>query len=265
MFHKGISHYKPITVENMIFIMFSIISFTLAAQFYKVETDTIESCRNCVYSSPLFEGLSDEELNYLAGYASNASFKKGDIIYSQGDEINFISFLKKGLIKVYKKSADGKDQIISIAKPNDCVGLLSVFSNKHHQYSTSALEDSVLYYIELSRVNHILRNNGAFGLKLLGRISTAADTIINNVFNINKKNLRGRIAYILIEFADEIYLSDQFELPVSRREIGELIGMTTENVIRIFSEFRHDGIIVMHCKTITILNKQMLHSLEKFG
>ena len=230
-----------------------------------MEIDTIESCRNCVYSSPLFEGLSDEELNYLAGFASNASFKKGDTIYLQGDEIHFISFLKKGLIKVFKKGEDGKDQIISIAKPNDCVGLLSVFSNKHHQYSTSALEDSVLYYIELSRLKYILRNNGAFGIRLLGRISTAADTIINNVYNIHKKNLRGRIAYILLEFADEIYLTDQFELPVSRREIGELIGMTTENVIRIFSEFRHDGIIAMHCKTISILNKQMLHSLEKFG
>jgi CRP/FNR family transcriptional regulator len=230
-----------------------------------VNTDTFESCRNCVYNSSLFEGLSEEELNYLAGYASNASYKAGETIYSQGEEIHFISFLKKGLLKVYKHNIEEKDQIVSLAKPNDCVGLLSVFSNGHHLYSLTALEDSVVYYIELSRVIHILRNNGSFGIRLLGRISQAADTIIKNAYHINKKNLRGRIAYILLEFSDEIYKSEKFDLPVSRREIGELIGMTTENVIRIFSEFRRDGIIAINGKTIIILNKSMLQTMEKFG
>ncbi len=225
----------------------------------------LETCRSCVYNSALFEGLSDEELNYLAGYASFESFRKGDTIVSQGDEINFISFLKQGLLKVFMKNDDGKEQIISIAKPNDCVGLLTVFSNRKYQYSIAALEDSTIYYVELSRVKYVLQNNGSFGIRLMGRISLAADTIINNVYNINKKNVRGRIAFILLDFADDIYKNDQFDLPVSRKEIGELIGMTTENVIRILSEFRHDGIIAISGKTITILNKNMLQSIEKFG
>lgn len=225
----------------------------------------LETCRSCVFNSVLFEGLSDEELNYLAGYASFESFHKGDTVISQEDEVNFISFLKQGLLKVFRKNDDGKEQIISIAKPNDCVGLLTVFSDKHYQYSIAALEDSIIYYVELSRVKYILQQNGAFGIRLLGRVSLAADTIINNAYNITKKNLRGRIAFILLEFADDIYRNDQFDLPLSRKEIGELIGMTTENVIRIFSEFRHDGILSISGKTITILNKPMLHSIEKFG
>jgi len=230
-----------------------------------VEQRMLESCRSCVYNSALFEGLSEEELDYLVEYASNKSFRKGEIIFSQSDEIRYISFLKMGLLKVFKNSHEEKSQIISIAKPNDCVGLLSVFSNKHYQYSISALEDSIIYYVELSAVNHILRNNGAFGIRLLGRISRAADLIINNAYDINRKNLRGRIAFILHEFADDIYKSDQFDLPVSRKEIGKLIGMTTENVIRIFSEFRRDGIIAINGKAITILNKQLLQTLEKYG
>ena len=61
------------------------------------------------------------------------------------------------------------------------------------------------------------------------------------------------------------FTGDHFDLPVSRKEIGELIGMTTENVIRIFSEFRQDGIISINGKSITILNKKNLHTLEKNG
>jgi CRP-like cAMP-binding protein len=250
----------------MIFIMFSAFSLLSQLNLHRnVEPAIFESCRNCVYNSVLFEGLSTGELDYLVEYTSSKSFRKGDAVVSIGDEILKISFLKKGLLKVYKKNPDEKDQIISIAKPNDCVGLLSVFSNRHYPYSISAIEDSVIYYVELSAVKHILINNGEFGIRLLGRISNAADTIINNVFDINKKNLRGRIAFILHEFTDDIYKSEQFDLPVSRKEIGELIGMTTENVIRIFSEFRRDGIIGINGKTITILKKDILQSLEKFG
>lgn len=225
----------------------------------------MESCRQCVYSSQLFEGLSEEELNYLAEYTSYQSFKKGEVVFAQGDEIHFIAFLKKGLLKYCKSSNDSKPQIISLAKPNDCVGLLGVFSNKTYPYFVSALEDSLIFYLELSRLKYILRNNGNFGIKMLGRISSAADAIINNAYDISKRNLRGRIAYILLELADEIYANDHFDLPVSRKEIGELIGMTTENVIRIFSEFRRDGIIEMDCKGITITNKMMLRNVEKFG
>ncbi|NVO19623.1 MAG: Crp/Fnr family transcriptional regulator [Bacteroidetes bacterium] len=228
-------------------------------------TDVLESCRSCVYSSELFEGLSEEELEFLVNYTSYRSFRKGEIVFLQGDEIRYISFLKKGLLKVFKQDHESRGQIISIAKPNDCVGLLSVFSNHQHQYSIAALEDSLIYYIELTAVHHILRKNGNFGIRLLGRISRAADTIINNAFDISRKNIRGRIAFILHEFSEDIYKKDEFDLPVSRKEIGELIGMTTENVIRVFSEFRRDGIIEIKGKTIRILNKSLLQTLEKFG
>lgn len=225
----------------------------------------MDRSRSCLYDSALFEGLAEDELDYLAAFTQDKPYRKGETVFLQGEEIRYISFLKSGLLKVYKSSPEQKGQIISIAKPNDCVGLLSVFSNHKYQYSISALEDSVIYFVELSALYHILRNNGAFGIRLLGRISKAADLIINNTFDIHRKNLRGRIAFILREFAYDIYGRDQFELPVSRKEIGELIGMTTENVIRILSEFRRDGLISIQGKSITILNKSLLDTLEKFG
>jgi CRP/FNR family transcriptional regulator len=227
--------------------------------------DSFKECRQCVFTSPLFEGLSEEELSYLANYASNQSFRKGEIVSTQGKEIQFISFLKKGLLKLFKTSDDGRDQIISIAKPNDCIGLLSVFSNHNYQYSVAALEDSTIYYIELSRVKSIIRNNGPFGLKLLGRISNAADYIISNTYTISLKNLRGRIAFCLLEFSEDIYHKNTFDLPLSRKEIAELIGMTTENVIRILSEFRRDNIIDIQGKTISILKPELLKTIEKNG
>jgi len=221
-----------------------------------------EGCTSCIYSSPIFEGLSEEELAFLAKTSSQGFFRKSEIIFNENEEIRRFCFLKLGLLKLSKKDEEGKCHIISIAKPNDCVGLLSVFSNTHYNYSLTALEDSIIYYVDLASLKHIISNNGHFGVKMLVRISQAADKVINNTFEINNKNLRGRIAYILLDFSENIYKKNSFESPVSRKEMGQLIGMTTENVIRILSEFRKDGIIEITGKTIKVLNPGFLQMLQ---
>ncbi len=229
-----------------------------------LETE-IEGCKMCIYSSPLFEGLNDEELSYLATKSSQGFYRKSEIIFNEKEEIRHLSFLKKGLLKLSKKDEEGKCHIINIAKPNDCVGLLSVFSNTHYNYSLSALEDSMIYYVDVASLKYVISNNGQFGLKMMASISRVADKVINNTFEINNKNLRGRIALILLDFAESIYGKDVFECPVSRKEMGQLIGMTTENVIRILSEFRRDGIIEISGKTIKVLNPVFLHMLQRLA
>jgi CRP/FNR family transcriptional regulator len=145
------------------------------------------------------------------------------------------------------------------------VGLLSVFSTPNYHYSMSAIEDSALCHVQLEPVKDVLKRNGDFGITLLSRISKAADFIINHTLELSRLHLRGRIAYILLDFSGNIYNSPSFDLPVSRREIGELIGMTTENVIRILSEFRKDGLIEISNKTITLKNREMLERISRSG
>ena len=71
--------------------------------------------------------------------------------------------------------------------------------------------------------------------------------------------------YILLFFSQEIYKSSVFILPVSRKEIAELIDMTTENVIRIMSEFRIEDIIRIHTKEIEIKDFKRLEIIMEKG
>ena len=66
-------------------------------------------------------------------------------------------------------------------------------------------------------------------------------------------------------FSDQVYFSDSFDLPLARKEIAELIAMTTENVIRILSEFRKDGILKINGKTIEICNRSRLQQIMEHG
>ena len=92
-----------------------------------------------------------------------------------------------------------------------------------------------------------------------------AKQLIENGFEINQKQVKGRIAHILLFLADKIYNKHSFRMPITRREVGELISMTTENTIRTMSEFKKDGLVSMDGKTITIIDYKRLKKVCKTG
>lgn len=96
-------------------------------------------------------------------------------------------------------------------------------------------------------------------------MSATSDKIILESLVIRNRHLRGKVAYILLKFGREIYNSMVFEMPVSRREIAEYIGMTTENVIRTLSEFRKDRLIKINGKEIEIVDIKTLEHISDFG
>ncbi len=225
----------------------------------------IEDCKTCAYRSVLFSNLRPEDLSRVNISREEKEFRPGEVIVRQGDKITSFMYLRKGLLKISREMNDGKNQIISIARPFDFIGLLSVFSESHYQFSITAIEKSSLCFIDLGLMREIIGKDGHFALKLLENMSNMNDMIMDNWLMINQKNLRGRIAYILLFFSNEIYRKEEYHLPVSRKEIAELIHMRTENVIRILSEFRRDGIIGIEGKLIKILEKEQLNRIAEYG
>lgn len=229
------------------------------------EIDTTNHCKTCVYKNLLFGNLNTEELDYINQSKREIEFKKGEVICEEGTEITSFLYLKHGLVKLYKQNPFHKDQIISIAKPRDFISLLSIFSQSTYKYSISALEDTVVCSVDIHALKEVISKNGIFAVEILTKMSKMYDDIIETRFEINRKHLRGRIAYILIYFSNHIYQADEFEIPISRREIAELIEMTTENVIRILSEFRKDNIIKIDGKRIYLVEPERLESICKLG
>jgi CRP/FNR family transcriptional regulator len=222
-------------------------------------------CNTCAFRSLLFENLTDDELIDLNTNKIEKKYYKKEIVVEQGQNIREFLYLKEGLIKLVKKDGMQKEHIINIARPLNFIGFLSVFSNDKYQYSITAIEDSVMCFIELDVLKETIRNNGVFAMEVLEKISKISDDIIQFRMMIDRRQLRGRIAYILVMFAKQVYFKSKFYLPLSRKEIAELIDMSTENVIRILSEFRKDNIIRIDGSLIEILNIGQLERICRFG
>jgi len=223
------------------------------------------NCEFCELKGLLFDNLAGESLDIVCSGKVEKEFSQGESIIKEGTHIKDFTYLKSGLVKLYRRNNSGKEQIITIAKPFDYVSLLSVFSNDRYNYSVSALEDSVTCNIKMDDIKSILNKNGNLALNLLSRMSKVADKIILDTLEIRTKQLRGRVAFLLTYFSQNVYYSTEFDLPLSRKEMAEYVGMTTENVIRTLSEFRRDGILKIYGKTIQIVNMDMLKSIVEFG
>ncbi len=223
------------------------------------------TCEKCDLKELFMENLQGEQLEIMCSGKTEKQFSQGEIIIHEGVPIHEFLYLKSGLVKLFKRDAEGREQIISIAKPMDYVSLLSVFSDASYNYSVTALEDSVTCNLKMEDILKLVMGNGALALSLLTKMSHLADGIILDSLEIRKKHLRGRVAHILLYFSEEVYQSTEFDLPLSRKELAEYVGMTTENVIRTLSEFRKDGILKIYGKTLQIINMNTLKKVSEFG
>ena len=222
-------------------------------------------CAGCEFREVVFENLDQEKIIELCNNKEEISFKKGEIINLEGDRIVNFKYLKSGLVKLFRKDPSGDEQVIIITRPFEFVSNMSIFSEERYRYSVAAIEDSVVCVVKLDFIKDLFLGNGMFAMGLLNKISKINDKIINQALEIRHKNLIGRVAYILLYFAREIYNSKVYDLPVSRKEIADYISMSTANVIRTLSDFKREGIIKVEGKTIEIVDIDKLELISKRG
>jgi len=201
----------------------------------------------------------------LCRFKEEHSYRKGEIINHEGEKITDFKYLKSGLVKLFRRTSDGEEQVITITRPFEFVSNLSIFSEDKYKYSVSALEDSIVCSVRLDFIRELFLKNGEFAISLMTRISKITDKIISQTLDIRLKNLAGRVAFVLLYFTNDIYKSRVFDLPVSRKEIADYIGMSSANVIRTLSDFKRDGIIKVYGKTIEVVDINKLEIISKRG
>jgi CRP-like cAMP-binding protein len=222
-------------------------------------------CESCEFRNVVFSYLDDPTIEELCNNKEEQSFRKGEVINHEGEKISNFKYLKSGLVKLYRRTSTGEEQVITITRPFEFVSNMSIFSEERYQYSVAALEDSVVCMVRLDFIKELFLRNGGFAMGLLSKISMINDKIITQTLDIRQKNLIGRVAYVLLYFTNEIYSSRVFDLPVSRKEIADYIGMSTANVIRTLSDFKKEGIIRVFGKTIEVVELSKLEIISKRG
>ena len=226
---------------------------------------TISSCEACSTKfNNIFRHLSPEEHEMISLDKNCEPYKKGSVIYHEGNRISGCYCVSNGIIKIYKTGIDGKEQIITFAKKGDIIGFRSVLSGELACTTAKVIEDAHLCFIPSATFIELFKKNSDFSMDLMQLACKELGEANAYITDIAQKTVRERLAEVLIILKNNFGLdNDQFlQITLTREELANIVGTATESVIRLLSEFKSDRLIELHGRRIRLLD---LNGLKKAG
>ncbi len=230
-----------------------------------IESKGISHCSVFKYSHSWYELLTEDEKLLIDGHSVSLTFKKGETVCKRGAFASHIYFLEEGLVKVYLEERN-KNLILMLSTKNNLLGLAAIYDgNNKLPYTVSTYTNSTIRMIDIQIFRQLLKQNSEFSFHIISLLNEKTAQIYGRFFSLTQKQLHGRLADILLCLSNRIFKSKSFELPLSRADLGDLTGMSTESVIRMMKEFKDDGLIEMNCKSIELLDVARLERISEFG
>ncbi len=229
------------------------------------ETNLIDNCENCSKIWKNFKLLTKDELQMVNENRYEATFKPGEIIIKQGSPTSNALFLAGGMAKTYIEGNNGKNFIMNIVLPGRLIMGPGAYVDSRHNYSVAAITPVQACFINFEIFKQLVRVNGAFAESLLEDISTKSLRSHTRMVNLAQKRMPGRLADALLYFSDKIFNADEYEMILSRQELGEMTNMAKECVVRILKELENMGVIYSDSSKIKILDKQRLIKISEKG
>lgn len=222
-------------------------------------------CHDCKDKSCAAAILTKNELEQINFNSRESEVKKGEIILHQGSLTSHIIYLKSGLVKEFVKPANDREQILSIVKEHTYLGLSSLFGDRINHYSYSALEDIKVCYIDINVFNRLIKENGGFAYEILVSVSRDSLNNFHRFVNQSQKRIYGRVADAILYFSKIIFEANEFNLPFTRKEFADLIGVSRESGTRALIKFKEEGIIDIDGRFLKIKKKELLEQISKKG
>ncbi len=223
------------------------------------------SCNNCQLTHlSVFKHLTQDELDVLNFEKGCNHYKRGNIIFHEGNKGNGVYCIYKGVVKLYKTGIDGREQIIRFAKDGDIIGFRSVLSNESACSTAKAINDVSLCFIPAKTFYTLVQDNRNFSLNLIQLSCKELGEANKFILDLAQKNVRERLAEVLL-LLDETFGRDKdnvLQINLTREEIANIVGTATESTIRLLSEFKKDKLIELNGRNIKILKMKELQRIS---
>lgn len=205
-----------------------------------------------------------EELKKLSNDRRIKTFKKKEMIFSEGNSPNFLYFLSKGKVKTFKSHEYGKEFITNLYKDGDFFGYIALLEDLPFVENAESLEDSEILLIPKDDFYSLIYNNAAVMKKFIKMLSDNVIEKENQLVNLAYSSVRKRVANALVTLYDRYNQNPdgKFNISISREDLANIVGTATESLIRTLSDFKEEKLIEIKGSNITITNYEKLKKLK---
>jgi len=212
---------------------------------------------------PLFDGLSADQHVEVGSIALERPFARGSTIFNEGDPGSGFYVAVSGRVKIFKLSADGKEQILHIFGPGEPFGEVPVFEGRNFPAHAVALETCVCLYFPRPAFIELIKNNPSLALAMLGVLSRRLRTFTVLVDNLSLKEVPARLAAHLLYLSEIKDGTDSLDLDISKGQLAALLGTIPETLSRILGRMVKQGLIESAGSRVKLLDREGLEELTE--
>ncbi|MET0371963.1 MAG: Crp/Fnr family transcriptional regulator [Sphingobium sp.] len=222
------------------------------------------SCEQCaVRARAICSDLDEPDLAALRRLGRRVSLAAGQTVMWEGDDSTVVANVIAGTLKLSTSTGGGREQIVGVIYASDFIGRPFGARTPH---SVTALTDAHLCLFPRSAFDHFARDHGALQHRLLRRTLDDLDRTRGWLLLLGRKNAQEKMATFLLDVSRRLQLdrTGRFELPLSRQQIADILGLTIETVSRQMSEMKRLALIAVEGRRgIRILDREKLACLAE--
>jgi CRP/FNR family transcriptional regulator len=219
---------------------------------------------------PIFSGLTESELAFLAQRTVMRRFSAGETVFAEGEPCTGLYVVESGHIRIFKSSPGGREHVLSIEGPGGSVAELPVFDGGNYPASVTAVDDATLLFVSKQDFQSLCLTHPQVALKVLRVVGARLRRLVGIIEELSFTTVRHRLAAFLVRLAktsgkrsaDGIELT----LPANNQELTSQIGTVRELVSRNLSRFQAEGMLKVDGRTVVVTNLKALEAeLESAG
>jgi len=213
------------------------------------------------YYERLFAGVDDDIVAQLESSSQVRVLEPHAYLFDQYSEARGVYVLDQGVIMIERSSAAGRRQILGFSYPGDFIGLTR---ENFFEYSVQSLTDAAIREFPIGEFNRMTEASAALKTNITRIGGSVFSHAIDQVFALGQKKAHERCCYLLQEIANrDVGPEDNVvELPMTRQDIADYLGLTMETVSRAFRRLRNDGVIdIQGNHRVRLLKPDVIHEM----
>ncbi len=214
---------------------------------------------NLLQQTEIFKPLNADEMAELFALSIYYSLTTGEFVYQEGDNAERLYLIARGRIKLMKYSSEGNEFIISFLEPGEMFGIAAALAGEAYSCSAIAVEESDVLEIRKEDFLQLIKDHAQIGLDVIKNLGVRLIDAQERMRELAGEKVEPR----LLKTLQRLYQSNGRELSLTRHELAEMTGTTTETVIRVCGHLKEQGIIESTRGRINIINPEKLRQLSE--
>ena len=215
--------------------------------------------------SQLFGGLSETHLKEIMAISIEKNVDRDEIIFFDGDDGNGFYLVIEGIVKVYKVSPEGKEQILHIVRTGETIGAVPVFSGKSFPANAQAIAKSLLLYFPKKTFIELITGNADLTMNILAILSMRLREFTIQVENLSLKEIPSRLAAYLLYQSQQQGGRGCISLDLKKSQISNLLGTGPESLSRALGLMKEQNMIEVKGSNIFLIDREALNNLAYYG